>query len=96
MLRPMPQTHPSSQIFRLARIGLFAAITALAAKISIELGGPVPFTLQTLAVLMTGMLLGARDGALSQLLYVGVIAIGLPLDARGLGAAAFSARQVAI
>ena len=34
------------------------------------------------------MILGRRDGALSQIAYVGLIAVGLPVDARGLGSAA--------
>jgi biotin transporter BioY len=41
-----------------------------------------------LAVLMAGMILGSRDGALSQLAYVALIAAGLPFDARSLGTAA--------
>jgi len=36
------------------------------------------------------MVLGARDGASSQILYVGLIIAGLPLDARGLGPAVFA------
>ncbi|MBC8099041.1 MAG: biotin transporter BioY, partial [Armatimonadetes bacterium] len=39
---------------------------------------------------LAGMVLGGRDGALSQVLYVALIAAGLPLDARGLGAAVFA------
>jgi biotin transport system substrate-specific component len=49
---------------------------------------PVPFTLQTLAVVLAGLILGARDGALSQLAYLALIAVNIPVDARGLGAAA--------
>lgn len=69
---------------------IFAAITALTARITIPLPfTPVPITLQTLAVVLSGLVLGARGGALAQLLYLGLIATGLPLDARGLGPAAF-------
>jgi biotin transport system substrate-specific component len=69
---------------------IFAAITALTARITIPLPfTPVPITLQTLAVVLSGLVLGARGGALAQLLYLGMIATGLPLDARGLGPAAF-------
>lgn len=69
---------------------VFAAITALTARITIPLPfTPVPITLQTLAVVLSGLVLGARGGALAQLLYLGLIAAGLPLDARGLGPAAF-------
>ncbi|MBE7471824.1 MAG: biotin transporter BioY [Anaerolineae bacterium] len=69
---------------------IFAAITALTARITIPLPfTPVPITLQTLAVVLSGLVLGARGGALAQLFYLGLIAAGLPLDARGLGPAAF-------
>lgn len=90
MLRTLPQTrnYAHAQVYRLAGVALFTLITILSAKISIEIGGPVPFTLQPLAVLLAGMILGARDGALSQIAYVALIVAGLPYDARGLGTAA--------
>jgi biotin transport system substrate-specific component len=70
-------------------IVLFAAFTALAARITIPLPfTPVPVTLQVMAVLLAGLVLGARAGGLSQLLYLAAIASGLPLDAYGLGPAA--------
>ena len=60
--------------------GLFAAITALLAQISIPLPfSPVPITGQTLAVFLTGAVLGGRWGALSMLLYIFLGAIGLPV-----------------
>jgi biotin transport system substrate-specific component len=74
---------------RIATIIFFAAITALTARITIPLPfTPVPITLQTLAVVLSGLVLGARNGALAQLVYLGMIAVGLPFDARGLGPAA--------
>lgn len=73
-----------------AAIFVFAALTALTARITIHLPfTPVPITLQTLAVVLAGLVLGARGGALSQLAYLGMIATGLPFDANGLGPAAF-------
>jgi biotin transport system substrate-specific component len=48
----------------------------------------VPFTLQPLAVLLAGFILGARDGALSQLAYLALIAFNLPVDANAVGSAA--------
>lgn len=76
--------------WQVASIVSFAAITALTARITIPLPfTPVPITLQTLAVVLAGLVLGARGGAAAQLTYLGLVAIGLPLDARGLGAAAF-------
>jgi biotin transport system substrate-specific component len=60
-----------------------AAITAVCAQVSF--GYPVPTTLQTFAVLGAGALLGARRGAASQLLYLGVGATGMPVFADGHG-----------
>jgi biotin transport system substrate-specific component len=68
-------TRPDS---RAARFGLAAGmvacatvVTAVAAQVSVTLpGSPVPFTLQPVAVLLAGVVLGARLGALSQVLYL--------------------------
>jgi biotin transport system substrate-specific component len=61
-----------------------ALLTAVCAQISIPIpGDPVPITGQTFAVLLTGAALGARRGALSQLLYVSLGLIGLPVYADG-------------
>lgn len=63
---------------------LFAALTAAVSPIKIPLGfTPVPITLQTLMVLLSGAVLGANLGALSQFLYVLVGALGLPVFAGG-------------
>ena len=75
---------------RVAGVVFFTALTALTARITIELPfSPVPITLQTLAVVLSGLVLGARGGAMAQVLYLGLIVSGLPVDARGLGPAAF-------
>ena len=87
MLRTLPQTRDYSQLYRLAGAAIFTLIMILSARVTIEIG-IVPFTMQPLAVLLSGMVLGARDGLLSQALYVVLIAAGLPFDARGLGTAA--------
>ena len=55
-----------------------AAVTAVAAQIAIPLQ-PVPFTLQVLAVILCGLLLGTRVGALAQAIYVLAGAIGVPV-----------------
>jgi biotin transport system substrate-specific component len=66
-----------------ARVGavvLGAILVALAAQVSIPLPGtPVPMTLQPMAVLLVGGLLGARLGALSMILYLAMGAAGLPV-----------------
>lgn len=76
---------------RVATIALFAALTALTARITLPLPfTPVPITLQVMIVLLAGLTLGAKDGAFSQIAYVASIALGLPVDANGLGAAVFA------
>lgn len=87
MLRTLPQTRAATLTYRLAGIAVFTLITILSARVTINIG-VVPFTLQPLAVLLSGMVLGGRDGALSQLAYVGLIAAGMPFDANMLGTAA--------
>ena len=81
----------NSTLARAATIAFFAALTALTARITIHLPfTPVPITLQVMVVLLAGLALGAKDGALSQIAYVASIALGLPFDANALGAAAFA------
>ena len=64
----------------------FAALNALAAQLSFRLPWtPVPITGQTFAVLTAGAVLGTTRGALSQLLYVALGALGLPIYAGGVG-----------
>ena len=64
----------------MTRAALMAAVTAVAAQISVPLFS-VPFTLQVLAVILSGHLLGPRYGALSQAIYVLVGAVGVPVFA---------------
>ncbi len=65
-------------------VALFAALTAVGAFIKIPIG-PVPFTLQFLFCAYAGALLGARKGLYSQLLYVGIGLLGIPIFAKGGG-----------
>jgi biotin transport system substrate-specific component len=60
------------------------ALTALCAQLSFYLpGNPVPVTLQTFAVLLSGAALGANRGASAMLLYIALGVIGLPVYADG-------------
>ncbi len=69
---------------RMVFAALFAALTAAVAQFRIPLGfTPVPITLQTLMVLLSGALLGSYYGALAMLLYIAVGALGLPVFAGG-------------
>jgi biotin transport system substrate-specific component len=77
---------------KLIGIFSFALLTAIAAQITIPLK-PVPFTLQAMLVLLSGAYLGARNGAISQVVYLAIGAAGLPVFAHipeaGLGIARF-------
>ncbi len=75
---PVAKTHPATLDLAFALAGV--AGTALLAQVQVP-WEPVPFTLQTLGVALTGLALGARRGALSQSLYVVGGACGLPLFA---------------
>ncbi|HEY2804427.1 MAG TPA: biotin transporter BioY [Gemmatimonadales bacterium] len=59
-----------------------ALVVAAAAQVAIPIPGSlVPFTLQPMAVLIVGGLLGARYGALSLAIYLAMGAAGLPVFA---------------
>jgi len=74
----------SNNLKPLVFAALFAALTAAVAPFKIPLGfTPVPITLQTLVVLMSGAMLGPVYGALAMILYVVVGALGLPVFAGG-------------
>ncbi len=69
---------------RLAGIAFFAGLTALMAQVSfITPWTPVPFTLQTLGILATGVYLRRNDAITSTALYVGLGALGAPFYAGG-------------
>ncbi|OFW53306.1 MAG: BioY family transporter [Actinobacteria bacterium RBG_13_35_12] len=61
-------------------VSLFAALTAVGAFISIPIY-PVPLTLQTLFTLLAAMTLGSIMGASSQIIYVLLGVVGLPVFA---------------
>jgi len=72
----------------IAHIGFFVAIIAVCAQISVPLVGGVPFTLQTFAIALTGLILGWKKGVIAVLIYILVGAVGVPVFAQfrgGLG-----------
>lgn len=68
----------------LVMIAMFASLTAIGAFIKIPLP-VVPFTLQIVFVFLAGCLLGARNGFLSQLVYIAIGLAGLPVFTQGGG-----------
>jgi biotin transport system substrate-specific component len=71
---------PSLTVRRVLAVALGTALVTMAAQIAVPLPGtPVPLTLQPLAVLLVGGLLGPGLGTSSLILYLGLGAIGLPV-----------------
>lgn len=69
-----------------ALIALFAALIAALGLIpKITLGFGVPITAQSLGVMLCGTILGSKRGALAVLLFLLLVAIGLPLLSGGRG-----------
>ena len=67
------------------RIAFFTVVILLSAQIRIQIPGtPVPFTLQTLGILLAGMALGPLEGVSSVLGYLALVALGI--DGRGVAA----------
>jgi biotin transport system substrate-specific component len=72
----------------LVRIALFAALIAvlgLIPKLDIPLTAGVPITAQTLGVMLAGLILGPRNGALCVVLFLFVVALGAPVLSGGRG-----------
>lgn len=72
----------------LVRIALFAALIAvlgLIPKFDVPFTAGVPITAQTLGVMLAGLLLGPRNGALTVLLFLFVVALGAPVLSGGRG-----------
>ena len=67
--------------YDLVLCALCAAVTCILAPLSVPLAGEVPVSLATFAVLLSGILLGAKLGGLSQLIYVLLGSVGVPVFA---------------
>jgi len=72
----------------LVHIALFAALIAalgLLPKVALPIAGGVPITAQTLGVMLAGLMLGSKRGALAVILFLGIVALGAPFLAGGRG-----------
>lgn len=77
----MPQRNHTRKLVLTA---LFAVLTCIGGWIKIPMF-PVPVTLQTFFVLLSGLFLGAKYGCMSQGLYLTLGLMGLPVFAYGGG-----------
>lgn len=82
----MAPTLPQSLLARAGIVLAGTALLALSAKVQVPFW-PVPMTLQTLAVLTLGALLGARMAGATLIAYLIEGAAGLPVFASGAGLA---------
>ena len=81
-----PASPPLARVFDAAVIAGFSLLIALSAQVAIPLPfTPVPVTLQTLAIILTGCLLGSGRGALAAAAYVAEGSLGLPFFSGGTG-----------
>lgn len=64
--------------------GLFAALTAIGAFITIPIP-PVPFSMQIFFAILSGLILGANQGAASVGVYILLGLVGLPVFTKGGG-----------
>ena len=59
--------------------GLFAAVIAVMAQISIPMPLGVPMTMQTFAITLAAVVLGSRLSAIASLVYLALGAVGVPV-----------------
>ena len=72
--------YSSNRLKMLVLTAMMTAVTAVCAVISVPLPfSPVPVSLATLAVLISGGVLGAKYGAISQAIYLLLGAVGVPI-----------------
>lgn len=69
----------------LIKTSLFVVLMIVGAFINVSFGSPIPYTLQTLFVLMSGIILGVKYGPLSQVVYILLGLFGLPIFTQGKG-----------
>lgn len=70
----------------LTHIALFAALVAILGLVPpITLAAGVPITAQSLGIMLCGTVLGAKRSALAVLLFLALVAAGLPLLSGGRG-----------
>lgn len=73
------KTAENLRVRRMVLCALFAALTAVCSQIAIPMPWGVPINLALFAVYMAGTMLGAFWGTVSQLVFVALAAIGVPV-----------------
>ena len=79
-----PASPRLARVFDAALVAGFSLLIALSAQVAIPLPfTPVPVTLQTFAVILTGCLLGSGRGAMAVVAYIAEGSLGLPFFSGG-------------
>lgn len=71
------------KVTMIALMAALIAVLGLVPKITLATG--IPITAQSMGIMLCGTILGARRGALAVLLFLALVAAGLPLLAGGRG-----------
>ena len=81
MNQPETKTAPKSAftVKETCYAGLFTAVIAIMAQISIPMPGGVPMTMQTFAVTLAAIVLGAKLSTVSTVIYLILGAAGVPV-----------------
>lgn len=75
---------PARDLALVATFGALIAVLGIPGQLAL-FGNAVPITLQTLGVMLAGSILGWRRGALAVVVFLALVAAGLPLLAGGRG-----------
>ena len=81
--RPATSRSTSADLARVAALAALIAVLGIVPPIVVGL--PVPITLQTMGVMLAGLILGPRRGALAVVILLALVAVGLPLLSGGRG-----------
>jgi biotin transport system substrate-specific component len=68
-----------AKLQNLIHIAIFTAIIAVCAQIRVPMPFGVPFTMQTFAVPLAGVVLGMKNGTIAVIVYILLGAIGVPV-----------------
>jgi len=79
----MKNKHLTTQ--HMVLIAVFTAVIVICAQIAIPLPGGVPFTLQTFAIALAGVVLGPAKGTMAVIIYILLGAVGAPVFAHASG-----------
>lgn len=74
----MKEAKSRSYVRDMVFTALFAAIICVAAPFSISVG-PIPISLATFAIYLTGAILGGKRGMVATIVYIMLGAVGLPV-----------------